>query len=115
MLLACLTIVPITLLHCLWVSGVEIGCAGLRIVLILLFMCIGFCSWSVEAYGFSLAVLLHSFRSFASLLICLSPALDIGGLGCVMVVVTDLGVCIGQIWVAMSWYSWIIVMTCAAA
>ena len=81
MLLACLTIVPIALLHSLWASDVEIGCDGLRIVLILLFMCIGFCSWSVEASGLSLVVLLHSFRSFASLLICLSPALDIGGFG----------------------------------
>ena len=36
-LLACLTIVPIALLHCLWASDVEIGCDGLRIVLILLF------------------------------------------------------------------------------
>ena len=88
MLIACLTIVPIALLHCLWSSDVEIECAGLRIVLILLFKCIGFCSWSVEASGLSLADLLHSFRSFASLLICLSPALDIGGLSCVMVVVS---------------------------
>ena len=96
-LLACLTIVPIALLHCLWASDVEIGCDGLRIVLILLFMCIGFCSWYVEAYGFYFAVLLHSFRSFASLLICLRPALDIGGLGCVMVVVSGLEVCMGQI------------------
>ena len=81
MLLACLTIVPIALLHCLWVSDVETGyCAGLRIVSILLFMCVGFCSWFVEASGLSLAVLLHSFRSFASLIICLRPALDIGGL-----------------------------------
>jgi len=57
--LACLTIVHIALLHCLWASDVDIGCAGLRIVLILLFMCIGFCLLSVEASGFSLAVLLH--------------------------------------------------------
>ncbi len=45
-------------------------------------MCIGFCSWCVEVSGLSLADLLHSFRSFASLLICLSLALDIGGLSC---------------------------------
>ena len=59
---------------------------------------------SVEASGFRLAVLLHSFRSFASLLICLSPAPDIEGLGCVLVVVSNLGVCMGQIWVAISRY-----------
>ena len=75
----------------------EIGCAVLRIVLILLVICIGFCSWSVEASRLSLAFLLHSFRSFASVLICLRPTLDIGGLGCVVVVVSILGVCIGQI------------------
>ena len=98
MLLACLPIVPIALLHCLRASDVvEIGCAGLRIVLILSFMCIGFCPWSVKVSGLSLACLLHSFQSLASLLICLRPALDIGGLGCVMVVVSGLGVCIGQI------------------
>ena len=98
MLLACLTIVPIiALLHCLWASDVGIGCAGLRIVLIFSFMCIGFCSWSVEDYGLSLAFLLHSFCSFASLLIFRRSALDIGSLGCVMVFVFDLGVCMGQI------------------
>ena len=70
---------------------------GLRIVLIISFMCIGFCSWYVEASGLSLAFLLHSLRSFASRLICLRPALDIGGLGCVMVVVSGLWVCMGQI------------------
>ena len=53
----------------------------------------------------SLAFLLHSFRSLANLLICLRPALDIGGLGCVMAVVFGLWVCMGQIRVAMSWYS----------
>ena len=68
-----------------------IGYAGLRIVLILSCVCVGFCSWSVEASGLSLAFLLRSFRSLASLLICLRPALDIGGLGYVMVVVSGLG------------------------
>ena len=98
-LFACLTIVPIALLHCVWASDVEIGCVGLRTVLILLVMFIGFYSWSVEASGLSLAFLLHSFRSFTSLLICLRSALDIGGLGCVAVavVMSILGVCIGQI------------------
>jgi hypothetical protein len=76
---------------------VKISCVGLRIVLILLFMCVGFCSWSVEAYGLSLAILLHSFWSFASLLIYLRPALDIGGLGCVVVVMSALWVCMGHI------------------
>ena len=70
---------------------------GLRILLVLSFMRIGFCSWSVKASGSSLAFLLHSFRSLASLLICHRPALDIGGLSCVMVVVSGLGVCMGQI------------------
>ena len=76
----------------------------LRIVLILSFMCIGFCSWSVEASGWSLAFLLHSFRSFASLLIRLSPALEIGGLSVMLVVGSCLVSCIGHILVAMSWY-----------
>ena len=97
MLLACLKIVPTDLLHYLWASDVEICCAGLKIVLILSFMCNGFCSWSVEASGLSFACLLHSFRSLASLLICLKPALDIGGFGCVAVVVSGLGVCMCQI------------------
>ena len=69
----------------------------------------------MEVSGLSLTDLLHSFRSFANLLICLSPALDIGGLSCVMVVVSGLCVCIGHVLAAMSWYSWIIVITCAAA
>ena len=56
------------------------------------------CSWSVEASGLSLVDLLHSFRSFASLLICLIPALDIWGLGCVVVVVSGRCVyCMGHI------------------
>ncbi len=96
-LLACLTIVPIVSLHCLQASDVEIGCAGLRIVLILSFICIGFCSWSVQDSRLSLAFLLHSFRSFASLLIWRRPALDIGGMGCVMLVVSDLWVYMDQI------------------
>jgi hypothetical protein len=57
----------------------------------------------VEASGLSLAFLLHSFLSFVSLLICLRSALDIGDLGCVMVVGSGLWVCMGQILVAMSW------------
>jgi len=60
-------------------------------------------------------VLLHSFQSLASRPICLRPALNIGGLSCVIVVVSCFGVCIGQMCVAMSWYPRIFVMTCAAA
>jgi len=89
--------VHIALLHCLWASNVEIGFEGLRSVVIFSFMWIGFISWSVKASGWSLVVLLHSFRILASLLICLRPALDIGGLGCVMFDVSGLWVCIGQI------------------
>jgi hypothetical protein len=69
----------------------------------------------MEASGLSLAFFFHLFRSLANLIIRLRPDLYIGGLGCVMVVVSGLGVCMDQIWVAMSWYSLIIVMTCAAA
>jgi len=47
-LLACLTIVPFALLHCLWASNVEIGFAGLRRVVIFSIMCIGVLAWSVE-------------------------------------------------------------------
>ena len=82
---------------CLWASDVEIACVGLRIVLIFSFMCIGFCSWYVEAFGLSLVFLLHLFRSLASLFICLRPSLDIGDLCCVMVGVSGLWVCMGQI------------------
>ena len=94
-----------------WLCGVE-DCVDLIVYLDrVLFVVCG----AVEASRFRLAVLLHSFRSFASLLICLSPVLDIGGLGCVLVIVSGLCVCMGQIWVAMSWHSCIIVMYCAAA
>ncbi len=76
-LLACRAIIPIALLHCLWASNVEIGFAGLRIVVIFSFMCIGFISWFVKGSEWSMVHLLHSFRNLASLLICLKPALDI--------------------------------------
>ena len=69
----------------------------------------------LAAFGCSFMVMLHSFLSLAYLPTCLRPALDIGGLSCVIVFVSCLGVCIGQILVAMSWYSWMIVTTCAAA
>ena len=41
-LLACLTIVYISLLHCLLASDVEIGVSGLRSLVILSFVWIGF-------------------------------------------------------------------------
>jgi len=44
----------------------------------------------------------YSFRSLASLLICLRPALVNGGLGRVMVGVFGLWICMDQILVAMS-------------
>ena len=53
--------------------------------------------------GYSFVVVLHSFRSFASLPICLSPAREIGGLSIAGVVVSCLVSCIGHILVAMSW------------
>ncbi len=60
-------------------------------------------------------VILHLFLSLINLPICLRPAIDIGGLRCVIVVVSCLGGCIGQMLVAMSLYSWMIVTACAAA
>ncbi len=62
-----------------------------------------------------LVVLLHSFLSLASRPICRSPARDIGGLSCIGVVVSCLGGCIGHMVVAMSRYSWMIVVTWATA
>ena len=67
-------------------------------------MCGGFRFGSAMISGYSFIVKLHSFRSFASLPICLSPALEIGGLSVVVVVVSCLVSCIGHILVAMSWY-----------
>ena len=40
--LACLTIVPIALLHCLWASDAKIGVTGLRSLINLPFIWIGF-------------------------------------------------------------------------
>ncbi len=59
--------------------------------------------------------MLHSFLSLANRPICIRPALDIEDLSCVIVVASCLGDCIGHILVAISWYSWMIVMPCAAA
>ena len=50
-LLACRTIVPMALLHCLWASDVEIVFFELRSVVIFSFMWIGVIAWSVEASG----------------------------------------------------------------
>ena len=103
MLLACLTIVPIALLHCLWASAVYIGIAGLRNVFFSRLCELGSlrCRW--QRLGRVLVVLLHSFLSLASRPICISPALDIGGLSCVIVVVSCFGLCIGQMCVATAW------------
>ena len=65
--------------------------------------------------GWCLVVLLHSFLSLASRPICNCPARDIGGLSIVGGVVSCLGGCIAHMVVAMSCYSWMIVITWAAA
>ena len=67
-------------------------------------MCGGFRFGSAVISGYCFIVELHSFRSFASLPICLIPALEIGGLNVVVVVGSCLVSCIGHILVAMSWY-----------
>ncbi len=66
-------------------------------------MCGGFRSGSFTISGYSFVVVLHSFRSFASLPSCLSPAREIGGLSVAGVVVSCRVSCIGHILVAMSW------------
>ena len=101
--------------HCLYASDVEIGVVGLRVCVILLLMYIGLRAWLLAVSGWSLVLALYSNLSLASRPICLRPARDIEGLTCMGAVVSSLGGCIGHILVAMSWYSWIIVMTCAAA
>jgi hypothetical protein len=114
-LFACLNIVPIVLLHCLRASDVEIGVTGLRSLVNLSLMWFGFRAWLLAASGRSLVVVLHSLLSLSNRPICLRPALSIGGLICVIDVVSCLGFCIGQLFVVMSWYSWIVVMTCDVA
>jgi hypothetical protein len=89
--------------------------ASLSIWLIVSFMCIGLRAWLLEISGWSLVVVLQSFLSLSGRPFFLSPASDIGGLSCVGVVVSCVGACIGHILVAMSWYSWRIAITCAAA
>ncbi len=66
-------------------------------------MCGGFRTGSFTISGYSFVVVLHLFRSFASLPICLSPARAIGGLSVTGVVVSCRVSCIGHILVAMSW------------
>ena len=66
-------------------------------------MCGGFRSGSFAFSGYNLCVVLHSFLSFASLPICLSPAREIGGFSVTGVVVACLVSCNGHISAAMSW------------
>ena len=80
-----------------------IGIAGWSIWLIFLFMCGGFRFGSFTTSGYSFVVVLHSFRSFASLPICLRPAREIGGLSVAGVVGSCRVSCIGHILVAISW------------
>ena len=66
-------------------------------------MCGGFRSVSFTIYGYSFVVVLHSFRSVASLPICLSSAREMSGLSVAGVVFSCRVSCIGHILVAMSW------------
>ncbi len=115
-LLPCLTIVTMALNNW-WCAFVVKRCVvDFRIWAIFIFMltCIGLRSWLLAISGWYLLVVLHMFLSFVSRLISLRHALDIDGLRCVVVYVSWIGGCIGRIQVAMSWYSWMIVMICAA-
>ena len=66
-------------------------------------MCGGFRSGLFTTSGYSFVMVLHSFRSFASLPICLNPAREIGGLSVAGVVGSCRVSCIGHMLVAMSW------------
>ena len=66
------------------------------------FICSGLRSESFAISGCSFEVVLHAFRSFASLPKCLRPARDIGSLSCTGVGVSCLAGCIGHISVALS-------------
>ncbi len=66
-------------------------------------MCGGFRSGSFAFSRYSLCVVLHSFLSFASLPICLSPAREIGGFSVTDIVGFCLVSCVGHILVAMTW------------
>ena len=78
------------------------GVVGCSTLLILWFMCGGIRSGSFDFSGYSLCVVLHSFLSFASLPICLSPARGIGGFSVTDIVGSCLVSCVGHILVAMS-------------
>ena len=98
-----------------WCASIAVrGVVGLSIWVILRFMCIGLSSALLAISGW-LTVLLHSFLSLASRPIFRSSARDIGGCSCVGRVVSCLGGCIRHMVVAMSWYSWMIVISWAAA
>ena len=97
--------------HWCCASIVVRGVVGLSIRVILRFICIGLRSALLAISGLGLAVLLHSFLSLASRPICQSPAREFGGLSCVGGVVSCLGDRMGHMIVAMSWYSWMIVIT----
>ncbi len=102
--LAFLIMFPIALEHCWCASFVVMGDSGWSIWFIFWFMCGGIRFGSAMISGYCFIVWLHSFRSFASLSICLIPALEIGGLNVVVVVGSCLVSCIGHILVAMSLY-----------
>ncbi len=77
-------------------------CNGLSFFFFEVSFC-GFRSGSFAISGWSLVLVLHSFLSFASLPICLSPAREMSDLSCTGVVVSCLVGCTGHISVAMSW------------
>ena len=76
---------------------------GWSIWFILRFICSGFRSESSAISWCCFVVVLHSFLSFASLPICLSPAREIGGLSFTGVGVSCLVDCIGHILAVVSW------------
>ena len=94
---------PMALDHC-WCASFAVRCVlGCSIRFILRFICSGFRSESSGISGCIFVVVLHSFLSFASRPICVSPAREIGDLSCMDVGVSCLDACIGHILVAMSW------------
>jgi hypothetical protein len=94
---------PMGLKYCCFAFFVVRGVLGWSIWFILRFICSGFRSESSAISGCSFVVVLHSFLSFASRPICVSPAREIGDLSCMDVGVSCLDACIGHILVAMSW------------
>ncbi len=91
------------------------GVVGLSSWAILRFMCIGLRSALLTISMCFFFLLLYSFLSLDSRPICRSPVRDIGDLSCVGDVVSCLGGCIGHMVVALSWYSWITIITWAVA